>query len=240
MTRPLSDHAAARLRLAAVALALSALLFATFPLVRPFFPEPAAGASQSDIAAAADGLASRAWVISHLLAGAGFLALIPGLTGIWAALAAERLEGRAFAGLLLAFAGTALLLIILGAETFGLSAAGRAFAAGEAGDLAGLVERVRTPVLFAILLAGLLLLAAGSIVLATAIRRSDRLPHWGGIALAAGLTLWMPLLPQAARIVDGLTIGLAGCWLALGLWRISRYTPATEANALPREVTEPT
>ena len=33
------------------------------------------------------------------------------------------------------------------------------------------------------------------------------------------LALWLPLLPRAVRIVDGLTIGLGGLWLAWAIWR---------------------
>src|SRR5947207_1544118 len=49
--------------------------------------------------------------------------------------------------------------------------------------------------------------------------QSGVLPGWAGVALAAGLALWLPLLPRAVRIVDGLTIGLGGLWLAWAIWR---------------------
>jgi hypothetical protein len=63
------------------------------------------------------------------------------------------------------------------------------------------------------------MLAIGAIDLAGAVWRSGVLPGWGGAALAAGLGLWLPLLPHPVRIVDGFLIGLGGVWLAWGIWR---------------------
>jgi hypothetical protein len=70
-----------------------------------------------------------------------------------------------------------------------------------------------------VMIVGLIMLAVGAIELARATWQSDVLPRWAGVALAAGLALWLPLLPRAVRIVDGLTIGLGGLWLAWAMWR---------------------
>lgn len=211
----------ARLRPGALALALSSLLLAAFPLVRPFFPMPAPG-DTAGIAAAADGMASTAWVASHLMAGLGFALLPLGLLGLRSALSHEGHEGRAFLALVLATVGCGLILIIVGAEAFGLSAVAGAYREGQATDLPALLSRVRSPAVFAILLLGLFALAVAVITFATAIWRSDVLPRWGGVALAVGLTLWLPLLPQAPRIADGFMIGIGGSWLALALWRLDQ------------------
>jgi len=72
-----------------------------------------------------------------------------------------------------------------------------------------------------VMVLGLLLLAVGAIMLATAIARSRLLPTWAGITFAVGLALWCPLLPPAVRIVDGLLIGVGGIGLAWGLRRSS-------------------
>jgi hypothetical protein len=66
---------------------------------------------------------------------------------------------------------------------------------------------------------GLLGLALGAIDLARGIWRRRALPRWAGVLLAVGLSLWLPLLPRPARILDGLLIGLGGVWLAWGIWR---------------------
>jgi hypothetical protein len=69
------------------------------------------------------------------------------------------------------------------------------------------------------MIVGSITLAVGAIELARAVWRSGQLPGWGGVAMAAGLVLWLPLLPRAVRIVDGLMIGLGGVWLAWGIGR---------------------
>jgi hypothetical protein len=47
------------------------------------------------------------------------------------------------------------------------------------------------------------------------------------VALAAGLALWLPLLPRAVRIADGLLIGIGRVWLGWALWRKGRVGAAT-------------
>ena len=81
------------------------------------------------------------------------------------------------------------------------------------------MSRVRNPALFGALLIGLLALAAAGITLATAVWRSEVLPRWGGVLLGVGLILWMPLLPQVPRVVDGFLIGTGAWWLAWSVWR---------------------
>src|SRR6266851_3908719 len=222
------------LRLGAVALASAGLLFAAFPLIRPFFANlpPAIASSAVPIAAdaatltnAAEALMSPAWVVSHLLAAAA-LVLLP-LGALALSLAIEGSGQRAMAATVLAFIGSGLLLVVIGGEAFGLPAAAQAYATGESVDLVALVNRVRNPALFATLLLGLVGLAAGGITLAAAIWRSG-LPRAAGVLLAFGLVLWMPLLPQVPRIIDGLVIGVGSCWLAAALWR--RETADTFAS----------
>ena len=65
MTRP-----STRLRLGAVALGACALLFASFPLVRPFFRLNVFSPTLADVASGP--LASPSWVIAHLLLTAAF------------------------------------------------------------------------------------------------------------------------------------------------------------------------
>jgi hypothetical protein len=207
---------AASLRPGAVALASAGLLFAVFPLVRPFFAMPTAG-DAGTIASAAAALASPAWVASHLMAAAALVLLPLGAFAL-----AEALEGsgrRARAATVLTAVGSGLLLVVIGGETFGLPAAAQAYATGESRDLVALMDRVRNPTLYVTLLLGLVSLAAGGITLATAIWRSGVLPRAAGVLYAVGLALWMPVLPQAPRVVDGLVIGIAAGWLAAALWR---------------------
>ena len=216
-----------RARLGAVALALAGLLFAAFPLVRPFYAMPVAG-DVGTLTKAAEALTSPAWVASHLLAGAALILLPLGALAL--AVAVEEPGRRAVAGQILTAIGSGLLLVVIGGETFGLPAAAQAYAAGESADLVALVERVRNPALFATLLLGLVILAAGGITLATAIWRSGLLPRAAGVLLAIGLVLWMPLLPQVPRVIDGLFIGVGSCWLAAALWRRESAPAASAAH----------
>jgi hypothetical protein len=78
-----------------------------------------------------------------------------------------------------------------------------------------------------VMLVGLLLLAVGAVDLARAAWRSGGLPRGGAVALAAGLALWLPLLPRPVRIADGLLIGIGGVWLGWALWRKDRAGAAT-------------
>src|SRR5262245_38245531 len=62
--------------------------------------------------------------------------------------------------------------------------------------------------------------------------RSGVLPGWGGVVLAAGLVLWLPLLPRPVRIVDGLMIGVGGIWMAWGIWRAAAQVRLRERHDL--------
>jgi len=85
-----------------------------------------------------------------------------------------------------------------------------------------------------VMIVGLIMLAVGAIDLARAVWRSRVLPRWGGVALAAGLALWLPLLSRPVRIMDGLMIGVGGLWLAWGIWRKSaQAAEAAEAYSVP-------
>jgi len=226
------------LRPGALVLGLSGLLLAAFPLVRPFFAMPTGPGDTAAIVAAADALTSPAWIVAHLMAAAGLLLLPLGELALYALLArtrgdrGERAAGRAFTAFVLTVIGGGMLLVVIGGEAFGLPAAAQAYAAGESSDIVALLSRVRSPALFGVLLAGLLALAAAGITLAIAVWRSEVLPRWGGVLLGAGLILWMPLLPQVPRVVDGFLIGAGAWWLAWSVWRLEEATPAAAPAAV--------
>ncbi len=217
----------ARLRLGAVALGVCALLFAAFPLVRPFFR---LDVFSPTLAALASGpLASPSWVIAHLLLVAAFALLPCGLLALYAALADGPAEPRALRGLVLGVAGTGLVGPAVGVEVFAMPVIGRLYLDGVTGITPALASIYRGPMTL-VMIVGLIMLAVGAIDLACAVWRSGVLPAWGGVALAAGLALWLPLLPRPVRIVDGLMIGLGGVWVAWGIWRKGALA-AEEAGA---------
>ena len=206
-----------RVRLGALALGISALLFAAFPLVRPFFPldvfEPAA-----TLRVASPATTSAPWIVAHLIAMMAFVLLLGGMLALYAFLANAGVEPRAVRALVLSLVGIALIMPMLGVETYALPPIGRLFLEGKI-EIAPMVSLIyRGPGILVFLL-GLLLLAIGAILFAVAVKQSGVLPRWAGILFAIGLALWLPLFPQLIRTVDGLLIGLGGVWLAWSMWR---------------------
>jgi len=210
-----------RLRLGAVALGLCGLLFAVFPFVRPFF---AFDVFSPNVAAIASGpLASTSWLIAHLLLVAAFALLPCALLAIYAALADGPAESRALRGLILGVVGTGFVVPAVGVEVFAMPAIARLYLDGVTG-VAPALKWIYWGPMTLVMIVGLITLAVGAIELARATWQSDVLPRWAAVALATGLTLWLPLLPRAVRIVDGLTIGVGGLWLAWAIWRKAART----------------
>jgi len=205
-----------RLRLGAIALGVCGLLFAVFPFLRPFFP---LDVFSPNVAAMASGpLASASWLIAHLLLMAAFALLPCALLAIYAALADGPTESRALRGLILGVAGTGFVVPAVGVEVFAMPVIARLYLEGVTG-VAPALKWIYWGPMTLVMIVGLMALAIGAIELARATWRSGVLPGWAGVALAAGLALWLPLLPRAVRIVDGLTIGFGGLWLAWAIWR---------------------
>src|SRR5215471_10040447 len=197
---------------AAVTLGVASLALAAFPLVRPFFPFDPRTPTET-LAGASRAVTSPQWLVAHYLALIGFVLLLCVLPALHTRLAPAGAEPSARFGLLLSGTGVALILPTLGVELYVLPAIGRLFLESNAA-VAPLVSSIYLGGATLVMLLGLVLLAAGAIMLATAIARSRSFPTWAGITFAVGLALWCPLLPPAVRVVDGLLIGLA--------WTLSR------------------
>jgi hypothetical protein len=206
-----------RIRLGAAALGISALLFAAFPLVRPFFPIPDVN-SPANLTVATQALASSAWVIAHFIAMMALVLLLFGVLTLYAYLTNTRVERRAFLAMIFGLAGIALNMPTLGVETYTLPVIGKTYLEGQT-DVISIVFALYSGPDNLVLLLGLLLLAIGAIVFAISIWQSGVLPKWAGVILAIGLALWFPLFPQITRIIDGLLIGVGGIWLAWSIWQ---------------------
>jgi hypothetical protein len=202
---------------AAVTLGLSSLALAAFPLVRPFFPfDPRTPAET--LAGASRAVTSPRWLVAHYLALIGFVLLLCVLPALHARLSAAGSRPSARRATLLSGTGIALILPTLGVELYVLPGIGRLFLEGNAA-VAPLVGSIYLGGATLVMVLGLVLLAVGAIMLATAIARSRSFPTWAGITFAVGLALWCPLLPPAVRVADGLLIGIGGIGLA---WTLSR------------------
>ena len=204
-----------RIRLGALALGLSALLFTAFPLVRPYFRLDPRSPDET-LAAASPVITSAPWVLSHVIAMLAFVLLLYGLLALHARLEEDHRGPSTILGLVLSLAGIALIMPMLGVETYILPIVGRLYLEGGT-NLAPAVALIYLGPATLMFLFALLLLAAGSICFALAIWRSGVLPRWAGVLLAIGLTLWFPPFPAFIRIIDGFVIGVGGVWLAWGI-----------------------
>jgi hypothetical protein len=215
-------------KLGAAALATAGVLFLLYPAVRPWHDE-----STADGAVASMG--SGAWVASHAFAMVGFVLAALGLLAL-----RDVIGGRlATAAVVTSWVGAGLVLPYYGAEDFGLHALARRYSAGERFDFLAAVDAVRNqPVAITMFGVGLLVLAAGGVLAALAVRRSGTLPRSSGLLFGLGLALFLPqfFTPAPVRIAHGALLA-AGCvWLAAGLWRArqSSSPSATFAGARPR------
>lgn len=187
-------------RAASATLVGAGVAFALYALLRPYADE----ASPDGVAA----VASAAWVGSHLLAVAALILLPIALNA----------AGLGRAGLVTAV-GSGLVLPYYGAETFGLQAV--AAAVPGSGGMPPLADAIRFGVAQSVTFGvGLLLLAAGGVLVAVAVRR--RGGGWSGLPFALGMVLFLPQFfgPPPVRIAHGLLV-LAGCALLAG-WTARR------------------
>ncbi|HKW93885.1 MAG TPA: hypothetical protein VJX92_18475 [Methylomirabilota bacterium] len=212
------------MRGAALTLGLSSFALAMFPQFRPFFFfDPTRPMETMD--AAAPAVASVPWRFAHYLALIGFVLLLCVLPALHARLSAAGVETRSRRATLLCTLGVALVLPTMGVELYAFPAISRIYLAGNV-SIAPAVSLIYIGGATLVMLLGLLLLAIGAIVLATAVARSRALPRWAAIVYAIGLAAWCPLLPPIVRVVDGLLIGVGGIALA---WALRRVPPPPEA-----------
>jgi hypothetical protein len=217
----------ASIRLGAVALALSGLLFLLYPAVRPWHDE-------STVAGAVASMSSNAWVAAHLFAMFALILMPLGLLALVGLWAGSRGAGLTLAATVIIWVGAGLALPYYGAEDFALHAIAGQVKSGIPLDLLGLVNSVRFgAVAISTFAAGLLLLAAGGVLVAVSIWRTAILPRLSGVPLAIALVLFIPqfYLPAWARIAHGTLVALALILLAGILWAATQPRAANRAYA---------
>ena len=126
----------ALVRLGAIALAFSGLLFFLYPVVRPWHDE-------STIGGAVTSMSSDTWVVAHLFAVFALILMPLGLLGLCRLVARSRGFGLTVAATAIIWFGAGLSLPYYGAEDFALHAIARQVRFGSSLDLLGLVEAIR-------------------------------------------------------------------------------------------------
>ncbi len=162
-------------------------------------------------------VSSDTYQLSHLIGStAGTILAIFGVFALGCALANCRSGRLALAAMVMTVAGTALLLVPAVVSTFTAPAIGEAYLRGN--DSALYLEY--PPVLSWAFLAGLLLAAAGHVLLGAAVWQSRTLPRWAGLLWAAGAVLFYVmgvLLWVAPRVMLGIVPGQASTGFGLPL-----------------------
>ena len=199
----------------AAGLAIAGVGFVLYPAIRPFSDEVSL-----DGAAA---FASPAWVVAHSIAIVSFVLLALGLYAV-----SLRLQGTpggrlARGAVVLGWLGVGLTLPYYGAEVFGLHAAGRAaLDRGDSELLDTLTQAIRWQAGIWFIVAGLLLLAAAGVVVATALwSAGTRVGRWAGVPLAVALVLYLPQFTgsQGLRVAHGVLMAVGCGWLAMVVLR---------------------
>lgn len=212
-------------RSTAAAFAAAGVLWALFPVLRPWADKVAS--TPDDLAAA---WASDAWAVAHLCGIAALGLLAPALLGLRSLLAAA--PGGRGATLLtwataLAWIGAAGASLYYGAEIFGI----RTFAEAsvQRGD-ATLLDEVQVlrdqPIAVVLFGVGLLLVALAGVLAAIALFRARAPLAWTGVVFAAGLALVLPqfFFGAEVRIVHGVLFGVGCLAVASAVMRIGRRT----------------
>lgn len=215
---PTSERMNVRTTLTPVLLAVTGVLFVVYPVVRPYSDETSS--------AGAVALGSAAWIASHVFAMVGFVLLGLVMLFLGEQLAATPGQRPARVATVLTWVGVGLTLPYYGAEAFGLNAIAERAVRDDDVALLELADPVRYgPVQAVMFGGGLLLLAAGAIAAAVAVRRYGLVPSWSGVPLAVGLALFIPQFfgPPSLRIAHGVLVGI-GCLLLA--WSIRRQPRA--------------
>lgn len=201
------------LRLGTIAIALSGVLFALFPITRPW--QDSAGTDAGLVAATL----SSWWIPSHLFGALGFLLFAFASTAILGLIMKGPGEpaGRSMA--LLSILGAGLILPYYGIESVGLHvAAASADLSGDSVRVA-LMEAMRNdPYALATFGTGLLIMAIAGICLAVGVSRAREGSALPAIATGVLLALYLPQYfgPPALRIAHGVLLGIS--LLTLAAW----------------------
>lgn len=194
-------------RFTASCLIVAAILFAAFPLLRPWADKD--GTSSGLLEA----MASPFWVAAHVAGAFAFVALLLSAMGVRELHRDHRSARAATVGVVLLTVGSGSTLLYYGAETFALHTIAASPPPQAEALIAGIREGSAQTTLFGI---GLLLIAAGAVLVAITVWRGSLLPRWSALPLAVTVTLYLPqfFAPPGARITHGILTAVAALWCA--------------------------
>lgn len=214
MVSPTATHGSVA-RFTSTCLTVAALLFAAFPLLRPW------GDKGGTSAGLIDAMASPLWVIAHCAGAFGFIALTLAAVGLRDLHRGAPGHRGATIGALLLTVGSGGTLLYYGAETFAL----HALASSPTDQTETLIASVREGTTQLILFGmGLLLIAAGAVLLAFAVRRGGVLPQWSAVPLAITAALYLPqfFATPGLRVAHGIVLAASAVWMAVAILRSRR------------------
>jgi hypothetical protein len=207
------NHENPRRRMSAAALLMAAgVLFALFPLTRPFAPDGGADTLEQ--------FGSIWWTVAHLAGAAAFI-----LTAL--AFAALRVAPLAAAAISV---GSALTLLYFGSETFAL----HELTAVDDETALELAELIRSGTAAMIVFGvGLLLVAVGAIVVLVSAVRARWIPMVPAGILAAGYLLYIPqfFVSPTLRIAHGILMLIGCAWVA---YELTKPDPTVNGTGEPR------
>jgi hypothetical protein len=169
----------------------------------------------------AEGYARNAVSTGHMVAGylylAGLICLLFGLLALYGYLARTRASSWAAGGMLVSVLGVALALPVIGVLGLADAVLGDVYLAGHKGVSAAMIplsggtfsNRITT--YFGVFVVVSLV---GAIAYAVAVWKSESLPKWAGVVVAAGFVLTMTLTPIVAW-VGAACLVIGGIWIAM-------------------------
>ncbi|WP_042221044.1 hypothetical protein [Oceanobacillus manasiensis] len=210
---------AARTHVSALSFFIAAILFVTYPALRPFSDEKSLQGAEA--------FASQEWVLSHIFGMIAFMLLPLGLFGIHRALEGSTGATFSYWGFVLSAIGVGLILPYYGGETFGLYAIGQEALTQQSADLMSQAVVVRSGAGLVMFVIGLLLLLIASILLAIGIWKSSKLPKMSGFLFVLGMCLYLPqfFFDQPLRVAHGALVAISCIWLAVVLWSNRNNAP---------------
>lgn len=156
--------------------------------------------------------------------------LIFGVVALYAYLADGAQRTLALGAMILSILGIALMLSRLGVFAYAVPALSRSFLDGNQESIK-ILDSIFAGPLGAVGIASALLYSAGFVLFAIAIWRSDALPGWAGVLLAAHAPLISGPFSVVGSVAGALLALVGGGWIALGALR---GTPGQDRARMPR------